>query len=157
MEKAVIAYLHEAAGKDMLQEAVHKLHHIEGCGAHPARSLFTVLEKDTAFFDLDDSGVGDGDPEDVRGQVLDAVLLSGYGLGVDVPVLLPDVLRDLIEQSGLVHFMLELCLADLRQGVNREEEVGIGGKPLSIRHGAPRGDVVDMWMVLLLTPPMVLA
>jgi hypothetical protein len=36
MEEAVIAHLHEAAGKDMLQETVHELHYIEGCGAHPA-------------------------------------------------------------------------------------------------------------------------
>jgi hypothetical protein len=69
MEKAVIAYLHEAAGQDMLQEAVH--------------AFFAVLEKDTAILDLDDSRVGNGNPEDVRGKILEAMFLSRYGLGVD--------------------------------------------------------------------------
>jgi hypothetical protein len=68
---------------------VHEFYYIEGGSAHTACPFFAVLEKDTAILDLDDSRVGDGNPEDVRSQILDAMFLSQYGLGAVVPVFLP--------------------------------------------------------------------
>ena len=65
---------------------------------------FVVANEHRAVLDVDDAGVGDGDFENVGGQVFEASLTGGNRLGINVPVDLPDLGRDLIEQSGLVSF-----------------------------------------------------
>jgi hypothetical protein len=44
--------------------------------------------------DVDDARVGDGDFEDVGGQVFEGSIAGGHRLGVDVPVDVPDIGRD---------------------------------------------------------------
>ena len=46
MEKAVIAYLHEAAGQDMLKESPDKLHDRQRHGSKAPTAGFSVTEED---------------------------------------------------------------------------------------------------------------
>ncbi len=55
----------------MLEEAPDELQDVEDHGPRPVASGLLVAEEDPAVFDLDDSVVGYGYPEDVRREVFD--------------------------------------------------------------------------------------
>ena len=65
---------------------------------------FAVANEDRAVLDFQDSRIGDGDSEDVGGKVFEACFAGTDGLGIDVPVDLPDFRGDLIEETGLLSF-----------------------------------------------------
>jgi hypothetical protein len=84
---------------------------------------FAIANEDGAVFDFQDARIGDSYPEDVRGEVFQACFAGADGLGVDVPVELPDLGRDLIEEAGLFHFIAELGFEDDGESFNGEIEV----------------------------------
>jgi hypothetical protein len=84
---------------------------------------FAVANEDGAAFDFDDSRVGDGYPEDVGGEVFEACFAGTHGLGVDVPVELPDFRGDLIEETGLFHFIAKLRFEDDGESSDGEIEI----------------------------------
>ena len=84
---------------------------------------FPVANEDSTVLDFQNSRVGDGDFEDVGGEVFEACFAGTHGLGVDVPVELPDLGRDLIEEAGLFHFIAELGFEDDGESFNGEIEV----------------------------------
>ena len=55
-----------------------------------------VANEDRAVFDFQDTRIGDGHSEDVGGKVFEGCFAGADGLGVDVPVDLPDIGRDLM-------------------------------------------------------------
>ena len=73
---------------------------------------FAVANQDDTVFDLQDSGIGEGYSEDVGGKVFEACFTGAYGLGIDVPLTLPDLRGDLIEEWGFSHCISELGLKD---------------------------------------------
>jgi len=81
------------------------------------------VDEDSAVLDFQDSGIGDGNFEDVGGEVFEACFAGNDGLGVDVPVDLPDLGRDLIEETGLLHFIAKLGFEDLRESFDGEIKV----------------------------------
>ena len=87
------------------------------------------MDKDGTVFDFEDTVIRDGDFEDVGGEVFEAGLKGRHGLGVNVPVDLPDFRGDLIEQARLFHFVSELGSKDFGEGLNREKKVDFGGMP----------------------------
>lgn len=93
---------------------------------------FFIADEDCAVLDFQDPRVGDGDFEDLGGEIFDACRRGRDGLGVDVPIDLPDFRGDLIEQARLFHFVSELGSKDFGEGLNREIEVYLGGVPLTI-------------------------
>jgi len=93
---------------------------------------FAVANEDGAVLDFQDTRVGDGDFENVRGEVFEARFAGRHGLGVDVPVDLPDFRGDLIEQTRFFHFVSELGSKDFRERFDGEIEVGCGGMPAAI-------------------------
>ncbi len=111
---------------------------------------FAVANEDGAAFDFDDSRIGDGYPEDVRGEVFEACFTGTHGLGVDVPVELPDLGRDLIEEAGFFHSLAELGFKDDGESSDGEIEIGPGGVPEAIggRESASGDDVMDMGVKL---------
>jgi hypothetical protein len=58
--------------------------------------------------------------------------LVGNRLGVDVPVELPDIGWDFIEELGLFHQIAELGPEDFREGFDGEKESDFGGMPRAI-------------------------
>ena len=84
---------------------------------------FAVANEDGAAFDFDDTRIGNGYPEDVRGEVFEARFAGTHGLGIDVPVDLPDIGRDLIEETGLLHFIAELGFKNYGESSDGEIEI----------------------------------
>ena len=84
---------------------------------------FAIANEDRPVLDLQDTRIRDGDSEDVGGEVLQACFAGAYGLGIDVPVDLPDIRRDLIEETGFFHSIAELGLEDLRESSDGEIEI----------------------------------
>ena len=84
---------------------------------------FAIANEDDPVLDLYDAGIRDGDSEDVRGEVFQAWFTGAYGLGVDVPVDLPDLRGNLVEEAGLLHFIAELGFEDDGEGFDGEIEV----------------------------------
>jgi len=93
---------------------------------------FAIANKDSAVFDFQDARVGEGHFEDVGGEVFEASLRGRDGLGVDVPVDVPDFRRDLIEEAGFYHFIAELGSKDFAESLDRQIEVGSGRMPQAI-------------------------
>ena len=111
---------------------------------------FSVANEDRAVLDFPDSRIGDGYPEDVGGQVFEGCLAGTDGLGIDIPVDLPDLRGDLIEETGLLHFIAELGSEDLGKSSDGEIEIDPGGVPEGIGggKGASWDDVMDMGVKL---------
>jgi hypothetical protein len=84
---------------------------------------FAIANEDGTVLDFQDAGVGDGYPEDIRGEVFEACFTGTDGLGVDVPVGLPDLMGDLIEETGFFHCIAELGFEDLGESLDGEIEV----------------------------------
>lgn len=84
---------------------------------------FCVSEEDRFVYDLDDAAIGDSHLEDVRGEVIEAGFGGTYRLRVDIPIDLPDLGRDLIEETGFFHGFFELGLKDFGEGSDREIKI----------------------------------
>ena len=84
---------------------------------------FLVANEDSTVLDFQNSRVGDGDFEDVRGEVFEACFTGTHGLGIDVPVELPDLGRDLIEETVLLHFIAKLRFEDNGESSDGEIEI----------------------------------
>jgi hypothetical protein len=116
---------------------------------------FAVADEDSTVLDFNDSGIGDGDSEDVGGEVFQACFTGAHGLGVDVPVDLPDLGGDLIKEVGLLHFISELGFEEDGERSDREIEINPRGVPEAIGggEGSTGDDVMDMGVILQGTTP----
>ena len=65
----VVPDLHEASGQHMLEEAPDELDDVEGNLAGAIAAFLTIGEGNGSIFDNHDSGIGDGYPEDIGGEV----------------------------------------------------------------------------------------
>ena len=79
---------------------------------------------------------GDGDFEDIGGEVFEACLRGRDGLRVDVPVDEPDFRGDLIEEAGFNHLIAELSSKDFGESFDGEIEVGSGRMPAAVGSGS---------------------
>ena len=111
---------------------------------------FAIENEDGAVLDFQDTRVGDGHFEDVGGEVFEAGFRTRYGLGVDVPVDVPNFRGDLIKQAGLFHLITELGFEDDGESFDGEIEIDSGGIPAAIGSGesAAGDDVMDMGVIL---------
>ena len=116
----------------MLQESADEFHDFEGEDSWPVTVRFAIANENGAVLDFDDARVGDRDFEDVGSQVFKTSFAGGYRLAVDVPVDLPDLGRDLIEEMRLFHQIAELGSKDFRERLDGEKEIDSGGMPRAI-------------------------
>ena len=84
---------------------------------------FPVANEDSTVLDFQDARIGEGDFKDVRGEIFEARFAGTHGLGIDVPVDLPDFRGDLIEEAGFFHFIAELGFEDDGESSDGEIEV----------------------------------
>jgi len=129
MEKAEVADFHKAIGQDVLEEPPEKLHDVEVGGAEACTAHFTVSEGDGTAREDNETVVGDGDLEDIRGEVGEGGVSVVPRLTVDVPRDGPDLWVDVVQQSGLGHVFFEDGAVDGGEGFDRDKEVGSGGQP----------------------------
>lgn len=89
-EKAVVADLGGALGQDVLKKSVDKL----GGGKPDVSDLLglvvTVAESDDAFVKGLQAAVGNGDAENVAGQIVQHLVAASGVLGVNNPGRFPD-------------------------------------------------------------------
>ena len=104
VEEAIVADFHEAFGQDVLEKAADELEDVEGHGSPPVAVGLLVAEEDGIVFHLQDSTIGDGDPEDIGGEVLDGVRASIW-------LMTETVLSARIPQNGNVTSFLEPVLS----------------------------------------------
>ncbi len=107
MEKVAMTDLHAASGQDVLEEPAKKCHDVEVGGAWARTARCTGGDGDGAVLERNDAAVGDGDLEDIEGEVCEGRVAVGVGLAVDVPVGVPDQWVDLLQKSSLVHSFFE--------------------------------------------------
>jgi len=155
MEKAKMPDFHEALGQDMLEEAAETLHAVEVGGAEAGTAHFPVGEGDRVVCERDKAAVGDGDLEDIRGEVGEGGGAVVIGLTVDVPRDGPDLGIDVLQQFGLGHLFFEEGAVDGGKRFDRDKEVGAGGPPdRAVLGEATAGhNVVDVRVVLELPAP----
>lgn len=107
-EEAIVSDFLKAAGEQMIQETAKEL---DGLQAHATwLTGFFVAEREghDTVLTTEDAAVGDGDAEDITGQILQRPDAVSYRLAVHDPRLLPEVGGDLVKQAGLVDGSAEL-------------------------------------------------
>jgi hypothetical protein len=139
----------------VLEESADELHCAEGHGSPSIAVGLFVAEEYGIVFDLDDSVVGDGDPKDIGGEILDGVGAIPHSLGIDVPGDVPDFRGDLVQEAFLFHFIMELGPEEDGEGFDGEEEIRARGMPgvILAGDGTSRDDIVDVGVVVKLTAP----
>ena len=111
---------------------------------------FAIANEDSPVLDFQDARIGDGDSEDIGGKVLEACFAGTDGLGVNVPVDLPEFRGDFIEEASFHHFISELGFKDDGERSYREIEINPRGVPEAIGggEGTAWDDVMDMGVIL---------
>jgi len=117
----------------VLQEAANELHDIEGQDSGALTVGLAVTNEDRAVLESNDARIGNGDFENVGCEIFESSLAGGDCLAVDVPVDVPELGWDLIQQFGLRHQIAELSSKDFRESFDGEEEIDSGGMPRAIR------------------------
>jgi hypothetical protein len=107
MEKAEVTDFHEALRENVLEEPADELDGIERGGSWARTSRLAVGEGDGTLVESHEATVGDGDPEDIGGEVGEGCVAIGTRLRVDVPGKIPDLWVDVLEPSGLAHIFFE--------------------------------------------------
>jgi len=110
---------------------------------------FCISKEDGVVFHFEDAGIGDSHFEDIRGEIFQAGFRGTDGLRVDIPVKLPDLGRDLIEETGIFHGLFELGLKDFGERSDREIKIDPGGMPETVSggEGSAGDDVMDMGVI----------
>ncbi len=91
----------------MLQEATDKLKDIEVGGRLPPASGFTIREGDGTVVERDNAAVGDGDFEDIGGEVFEGCGPSWVSLTVYIRVDVADLRVDPFDKPGMLHLLFE--------------------------------------------------
>ena len=120
---------HEAMRQAMREEPAEKFHDVKVCGAWAGTAHFPVGEGDRAVLQADETVVGDGDLEDIGGEIGEGGVAVVIGLTVDVPRDGPDLGVDVLQESGLAHVLFEERAVDGGEGFDGDKEVGSGGHP----------------------------
>ena len=109
-EETEIAHLDETLGQDMLEEAVDELFDRESAELVLAGIGRAVAKGDLIVFELDQAAVADGDPEDVRGEILEGCAAITDRFAVNNPVLLRDGGGDIVDEAGFLQGLQKFSL-----------------------------------------------
>ena len=121
-EEAVVANFLEALGQEVLQEAADELLGGEGAGLPVAGGAVAVAKGDLTLVQFEDTVVGEGHPEDVRGQIVEGGLTGANRLAMDDPVLPPGRGWGLVKQLGLAQSGPELGSKEAGQGFDVDKK-----------------------------------
>jgi len=122
-EQTEVADFDEARRQDVLQEATDELGGGDGAVLELRRGGLFVRESYLALLQFTQAVVTEGDAKDVRSEILESLHATANGLGVDHPVLAPDALLDLSEESGLFQRVTKLGAEDTGEGFDGHEKV----------------------------------
>ena len=108
----------------MLEETPDEFHDVKSYCPVSYTSVLSIFKGDGAIDDFDDPVVGDGHFEDIWGKVFQRGVAISNGLTVDDPVGFPYFGVDLIQKTGFIHLLFELCAEDWRERLDGDIEVG---------------------------------
>ena len=128
-EETEIADLDEAPGEDVLEEAVDELFGGKSAEGDLAGSGRAVAKGDLVVFEFYQAAVADGDPEDVRGEILEGRAAITDRFAVNNPVLLRDGGGDSVDEAGFLQGVQEFGLEDSGESFEWEQEVVAGRQP----------------------------
>ena len=123
MHKADVSDLHEARWQDVLEEPADTLDHRKADGSGTVGARFSGGEGHDAVLEADETPIGHGHLEDVRGEIFEGERAVGVGLALDVPRRVPDLRVDELEARGLGHPLCEEGSGDGGQRPDRDKEV----------------------------------
>jgi hypothetical protein len=146
LEQAEVADFLNALGQHVLQAPPEQLQDVEVGGAGTRTAPLPRGEGDGTVLEADDAAVGDGEPEERRGEGGEGGVALVMGLALDVPGDRPDRRIALLQQTGSAHGVFEERTGDGRERCDRDKAVGAGGAPGRAVRGeaAARNDGVDM-------------
>jgi hypothetical protein len=110
----------------MLEETVDELFGREGTEGGLAGIRRAVAKGDLVVFELDQATVADGNPEDIRSQVLEGSTAIADRFAVNDPLLLPDGSWYLVGEPGFLEGVKEFGPENPGEGFDREQEVMVG-------------------------------
>jgi len=148
-KETVVAHFDKALGQDVLQETVDELLGREGAQGRVVGVGGAVTECNPAVFEFEDAGVGDGDAEDVRGEILERVPAIADRLAVYDPRLSPHTGGNLGETTTRPQGITELGAEDRRERLDGEQEVGVLCRQPGVAvHGGDAGgdEIMDVRM-----------
>ena len=127
-EEAIVTYLDETFGQDMLQEAVDEFLGGQRAEFGLAR-VGLVTECDLVVLDLDDATVAEGDTKNVGGKILEGDAAIADGLAVNDPILFPHRSRHVREAIRLAQGVAKLGAKEFGERLDRQQEILVGGQP----------------------------
>ena len=113
----------------MLEEAMDELFCGEGAELVLVGIGRAVAKSDLIVFELDQAAVADGNPKDVRGEILEGRATIANRFAVDNPLLLPDSVRDIVGQAEFLKGVVELGLEDSGERFDWQQKVMAGRQP----------------------------
>ena len=144
---SVVADLDTAWGQDVLQEAFDKFERRKGDVADLLSFVVAVVETDLSVIERFQTAISDGAAEDVAAQILQDLFTAAGRLTVDDPFFLPKGSRQTTEQSRLVKSGTDFGAENHREGLDGDQEPGLGINPGVIGREASGGDEhVDVGM-----------
>ena len=84
----------------MLEITPDKFHNLKGHSSPPRAFLFFVAEGDLTVFHFYDPAVSNSHLKNIRRQLLQASFTAADGLGINIPLNVPDNRVNLIEKPG---------------------------------------------------------
>ena len=120
------------------------------------RLAFLVADGDAVIVEADDAAVGDGNAEDVAGEIIEHRLLAiTPGGAMDNPRRRPDRLGDDQVRPALLERGPELAAHQPGEGFDRDEEALAGRKPVAavLGNAAAADQAMDMRVVKELLGP----
>jgi hypothetical protein len=147
VHQAEVSDLHEAMGDDMVQGSGGSTRrHRVGSYTRSCPAGCTSGAGHGAVREGDEAALGDGDPDNRGGEVCAGCGPVRVGLPRDLPVGMPDLGIDGVEQTGIGHIVLQDGVGDGREGVHGDQEVVSGREPRGTVPGeaATRDDGVEV-------------
>jgi hypothetical protein len=103
-KETVIAHLHKSLREHMLKETLEELLDRKGTLFELTCIGSTILKRDlrsfhtAAIFKRQQTTIADGDPMDIRSQILEGSLAITHRLAMHNPFLLPDLRGDVVKE-----------------------------------------------------------
>jgi len=125
--EAVGTDLDESAGQDVLEEAGEEVVKGQRAPLGDARLRLDVSEGDAVVVGVLDGGVGDGDAEEVAGEVAESRLAAARAFDVGDPGHAPDAGRDTRQEAGVTESGPDPGSQAGLEDASRQEEAGVRG------------------------------
>ena len=154
-EETIVTDLDEAFGQDMLQKPVQELFCVQGTTFFCASLSGAVAKRDAVIFQLQDPVVANGNPENVRSQILQRIQARADRLTVHNPLLLPNVRRNTGITIRVTQRLTEFAAEHLGERSHWQEEIVSCRSPaLPIRAQATaRDEIMHVRMVSQVAAP----